>query len=159
MAYGLGTSVLIPHSPPSCLLSSCTQPPMLLPLPGSHPLSHVLVPFGDPLSELLSPLNLQLAQGAWDTPFNSANTSLHLMYAKLRTEETSGLAKEGDGGQSLQGNHRATLGAVRLWGGWSKWGHHGQEAALPADGVVGRAQGDLNVSGKVGVLCQGQREL
>lgn len=49
-----------------------------------------------------------MAQGAWDTPFYSANTFLHPVHPELRTEATTGLAKKGDGGQPLQGS----LGAV-----------------------------------------------
>ena len=54
----------------------------------------------------------------------------------LRTEETTGLAEEGDGGQSLQGNPGATLSAAGLRGGWTMWGHQGQEDAQLAEGTA-----------------------
>lgn len=58
-----------------------------------------------------------MAQGAWDTPFNSANTHSPSTCPALRTEETTGLAEEADRGQSLQGNPEATLSASVLCGG------------------------------------------
>lgn len=95
-----------------------------------------------------------MAQGAWDTPFDSANTHsvLYAPSAKDRRDHGAG------GGGTQDSLCRTTSGRLSVpWGGVEgglSGGHRGQEDASPAKGTAHR--GALAIRGKVCILCQGQ---